>query len=66
MIDSAQLVLYYPLHGSRKRQTKYNDDCFVFYPNIVIADVSHSDIRGDRNMKEHSIKMKWNLNNYKS
>lgn len=38
---------------------------YVFYPNIIIADVSNSDIRPSRNVEYHKIKMKWNiLNDY--
>ena len=37
---------------------------FVLYPNIVIADVTDSDIRRSFNQESHSIKLKWNLKNY--
>ncbi|HNP17413.1 MAG TPA: glycosyltransferase family 25 protein [Fulvivirga sp.] len=43
---------------------KYIEQCFVSYPNIVIADVSRSLIRAERNMAEHSEKMKWELDNF--
>lgn len=42
----------------------YPDECMVVYPNIVIADVRESAIRGARDMKEHSKKMKWKLENF--
>ena len=46
-------------------QRKYKNKCFVFYPNIAIADVSSSDIRqGSRDIKRHSKKMKWDLGRY--
>lgn len=37
---------------------------FVIYPNIIIADVSDSDIRQPRNLIEHSKKLGWNPQNY--
>ena len=39
-------------------------DILVFFPNLVVADVTDSDIRGSRNQEEHSVKMKWNLKKY--
>ncbi|RFC55958.1 glycosyltransferase family 25 protein [Brumimicrobium aurantiacum] len=43
---------------------KYPENCFVAFPNIVIADVSNSSIRSSRNLKLHSEKMKWKLDNF--
>ena len=43
---------------------KLQGKCFTFFPNIVIADTSDSDIRGGRSMSSHSKLMKWNLSNY--
>lgn len=43
---------------------KYKNQCFVSYPNIAIADVSKSLIRAERNMEEHSKKMKWVLEDF--
>lgn len=41
---------------------KYKGQCFVAYPNIVMADVSSSSIRDEkRQQKTHAEKMKWNL-----
>jgi hypothetical protein len=45
-------------------QTKYRDNCYVVYPNLVIADVSDSDIREKRNPEEHAKKLRWDLSNY--
>lgn len=42
-------------------QNKYQEKCYVFYPNICIADVSESTIRGERDQKSHSKKMRWDL-----
>ena len=43
---------------------KYKDECYISYPNIVIADLSSSDISTSRNMIEYSNKFKWNLDNF--
>jgi len=45
-------------------QKKYYKECYTFFPNLTIADVSTSDIRSSRNINSHSIKMKWNLDLY--
>lgn len=42
-----------------KVQEKYMGQCYTFWPNIVIPDVSTSDIRGPRDQEQHSNKMKW-------
>lgn len=42
----------------------YTNDCVVMYPNLFIADVSESDIRGKRNMVEHCKKVRWDLSKY--
>ena len=38
--------------------------CYTFFPNLVIADVSDSDIRGGRSMAEQAKILKWSLENY--
>jgi len=43
---------------------KYKSECFIAYPNLVIADVSTSSIGGSRNMIETSSKLKWPLQNF--
>ena len=45
-------------------QTKYYGECFTLYPNLIIADVSESNIRNGRDQETHSIKMKWDLKKY--
>ena len=45
-------------------QKKYNNECYVIYPNLIIADVSESDCRGPRNQINFSKKILWNLDNY--
>lgn len=45
-------------------QKKYHGECFTMYPNIVIPDVSTSDIRSPRDIQTHSSLMKWNLENF--
>ena len=42
----------------------YKTRCFVCQPNLIIADVSTSDIRGGRNQEEFASKMKWDLRMY--
>lgn len=39
--------------------TIQDEHCYVFYPNICIADVSESDIRSGRNQISHGSKMRW-------
>jgi len=46
-------------------QEKYHDKCYSCFPNLVICDVTESDIRKNRDMETHSIKMKWDLDKYK-
>ena len=38
--------------------------CVVMFPNLFIADVSKSTIRGPIDMIDRSKKMKWDLNLY--
>ena len=42
-------------------QNKYYGECYTFYPNICISDVSESDIRSDRDQNSHSKRMRWDL-----
>ena len=44
---------------------KSNDKCYTLFPNIVISDVSESDIRISKSMTEYSKKVKWDLNKFK-
>jgi len=37
---------------------------FVLYPNLIIADVSDSDIRGGRDQISHSKRLRWRLKDY--
>jgi len=45
-------------------QKKYDGECFVSFPNLVIADVSDSEIRESRDNNIYKIKMKWNEYRY--
>ncbi len=45
-------------------QAKYRNNCYVLYPNLVIADVSDSDLREKRDMTQHSSLIKWDLSLY--
>lgn len=42
----------------------YPQQCFVLNPNLVIADVSNSDIRGSRSQTELAERLRWNLQDY--
>ena len=48
----------------REIQKNYSSECYIFYPNLIIADVSNSDCRENRNQIQLSKKLSWNLNNY--
>ena len=43
----------------------YPKKCFVLNPNLVIADVSESDIQGGRNQEDLSEKLGWKLEEYR-
>ncbi|MBA42742.1 MAG: hypothetical protein CMF62_01890 [Magnetococcales bacterium] len=45
-------------------QSKYQSDCYVSYPNLVIADVSESKTGLKRDLYNHSLKMKWELTDF--
>ena len=45
-------------------QDKLPGKCFTFFPNIVIAQTSDSDIRGGRDLKSHCGLMRWDLDKY--
>lgn len=43
---------------------KYPDQCFVSFPNLIIADVGSSSVRDKRDMIKHSKIMNWNLDDF--
>ena len=43
---------------------KYKKECYIGYPNLVIADVTTSSIGGDRNMFDISNKFRWHLEKF--
>ena len=45
-------------------QEKWKNECFVFYPNIVISNVEDSNIRSSMNQQEYSNVVKWDLSNF--
>lgn len=45
-------------------QKKYYKKCFVFKNNLIIADVTDSNIRDSQDQLTRSKKMKWNLSQY--
>jgi glycosyltransferase involved in cell wall biosynthesis len=45
-------------------QNELYGKCYTFYPNIAIAYVDDSDIRGKLNMSEHAQHMRWELSKF--
>ena len=45
-------------------QDKYPLECPVLFPNLVIADVRESTIRGARSQRAHAKRVKWQLADY--
>ena len=45
-------------------QTKYRNECYLTNPQIILADVSGSNIRHSRKQDVFSHKINWNLKNY--
>ena len=43
---------------------KYNSECYIIYPNIVIADLNTSSTQNSRNMITFSNKFKWNIEHF--
>lgn len=43
---------------------KYPKQCIILYPNLIICDVSRSDLRNKRDMKSFSKMVGWNLSLY--
>lgn len=48
----------------RDVQQKYPDQCFVLTPNLVVADVSKSDIGVERNQQHMATRLRWNMGLY--
>lgn len=45
-------------------QEKWKGECYVFNPNVVIADVGDSDIRKKLDVNLHATLVRWNLDNF--
>jgi len=45
-------------------QEKYKDECFVIYPNLVIANLEKSNIGENRKNEEWCERFKWKINDY--
>ena len=45
-------------------QKKYNNDCFVLYPNLAICDLCSSNTTNKRSQEKLSKLFRWNLNEY--
>jgi glycosyltransferase involved in cell wall biosynthesis len=48
----------------RDIQQKYPDECFVLMPNLVVADVSKSDIGVERDQEHMAAKLHWRMSLY--
>lgn len=48
----------------RRVYNLYSNQCYVAYPNLMMADVTTSDIRSTRSQEELAKKVEWNLDNY--
>ena len=46
-------------------QQRHHGECFAFSPNVAIADVRESDIRGPRDLVAHAVCMDWDLSCYR-
>jgi GR25 family glycosyltransferase involved in LPS biosynthesis len=52
-------------HVLRRIYQRYQYQCFVAFPNLIIADVTSSDIQSARNQQELALKVGWgDLTNY--
>ena len=45
-------------------QKKYTQNCVVFYPNLMIADLTESDCRLSRDQVKYGNKLSWNIEKY--
>jgi hypothetical protein len=45
-------------------QDMYIEECFTFYPNIVIADVGDSNIRSPRDIVSYGTQSRWKLSDF--
>jgi hypothetical protein len=45
-------------------QNTWKSDCFVLTPNLFIADVSDSDLRKERDMRQTADQFRWELSKY--
>jgi glycosyltransferase involved in cell wall biosynthesis len=50
--------------GLRSVNSKFPKKCFVLMPNLLIADVSKSDIRAGQKQSELAKKLRWSLSEY--
>lgn len=64
MINSSNIPKIIDSDILRQLYIKYPTECYVCKPNLIIADVSYSDIRIERVQEEHSKKMEWCLSDY--
>ncbi len=65
-LESLKSKKILPLDSGPLREiyTRYPEDCYVVYPNIIISDVRNSSIRGPRDQQRIAKKFGWCLENY--
>lgn len=54
----------YDSYALRSLYDRYPNACFTLYPNLVIADVSKSSLREERDMIKSCQKFRWNIEEY--
>ena len=64
LIEIDKMILPFDSGPLKTIQSRYKNQCFVFYPNLVIADVTNSDCRPGRNQDKLSNKFGWDLSLY--
>ena len=62
--DSLKFNISFDSGPIRNIYIKYKHECFIAYPNLVIADLCSSSISEKRSMKLYSNKFNWNLDNF--
>jgi len=64
LISEIKNNLYYPIDAGALSniQSKYINECYVLYPNLIIADIGDSDIRKSRSLKNNNFK--WDIELY--
>lgn len=64
ILNEIKMVLPFDSGPLKTIQMRYRDDCLVFNPNLIIADVSDSDCRKKRSQTTFAKKFGWDLRLY--